>query len=191
MLVQPGWSVLQSKSPWSSLQTRSAATTNTSTLKTKTTDSQMRPKAVEYLLTPLRRPWRNFQSIGSTFNWRFRNLGDVFLFEYCSGRMYKHESCDTGKKKVCNYPENTPILKSGDQKILFFTNHYFRLCETESPNIIFLYVTAKAITSKTYSIQTTTIKMKVNRNTWLQLRTTIQCNYTLLIPWEGSLRDTC
>lgn len=79
MLVQPGWRVLQSKCPWSSLQTRSAATTNTNTRKTKTTDSQIRPKAVEYLLTPLRRPWRNFQSIGSALigflrPYKFRGL---------------------------------------------------------------------------------------------------------------------
>lgn len=55
-LEQPGWRVLQLKSLWSSLHTRSAVTRYTSTWKMKTRVSQMHPKAVEYLLTPLRSP---------------------------------------------------------------------------------------------------------------------------------------
>ncbi|DAA31125.1 TPA: hypothetical protein BOS_3795 [Bos taurus] len=55
-LEQPGWRVSQSKSLWSSLHTRSAVTRYTSTRKMKTRDSQTRPKAVEYLLAPLRSP---------------------------------------------------------------------------------------------------------------------------------------
>lgn len=95
MLVQPGWRVLQSKCPCSSLQTRSAATTKISTRKTKTTDNQILPKAVEYLLTPLRKPWRTFQSMSSGFN--------TFLLscEYL-GRQKKKENI---KAKLCNHPE--------------------------------------------------------------------------------------
>lgn len=47
--------VLHTKSLLSSPQTLCAATTNTSTRNTNTMDSQILPKAVEYLLTPLRR----------------------------------------------------------------------------------------------------------------------------------------
>lgn len=47
--------VLHTKSLLSSPQTLCAATTNTSTRNTNTIDSQILPKAVEYLLTPLRR----------------------------------------------------------------------------------------------------------------------------------------
>lgn len=47
--------VLHTKSLLSSPQTLCAATTNTSTRKTNTMDSQILPKAVEYLLTPLNR----------------------------------------------------------------------------------------------------------------------------------------
>lgn len=47
--------VLHTKSLLSSPQTLCAATTNTSTRNTNTMDSHILPKAVEYLLTPLKR----------------------------------------------------------------------------------------------------------------------------------------
>lgn len=47
--------VLHTKSLLSSPQTLCAATTNTSTRKINTIDSQILPNAVEYLLTPLSR----------------------------------------------------------------------------------------------------------------------------------------
>lgn len=62
-LRQPGCRVLQSKSFCSSPHTFSQATTKTMSLKMNTMESQIRPNAVEYLFTPLRRPWRKAQFI--------------------------------------------------------------------------------------------------------------------------------